>query len=597
MTLWLASLQLAAALAVGWVIGEAIASRTLDERGLRLPERALLAIVGFVAFCIALMVAHIVTGGAVFGISGIVPAIGAVVVAVGIRNKSWARAMPWLKLAGAAVILVALFVRPVIIGGSGVRTGDPPWHMGWSEQVLGGEAVPTGPAPEQLTRNAYPWGFHAVIATLVRLVPGTDPLIAHEALHLLIVLAIPLAAACLARRVDRRAGWAAAAAMALIGGFGWIQARDATLITSPRESRFGADLVVASPNSLYELFPPALPRELGLVLLGAFGVLLLLAGRRHRELAGATAGFAGLISVPMFVAAVVWLIAASVRSPRNLARAGIPALLVFALWAAPVAADYARYGGFVELNPNLGKEWALPTALASWGLLLGLVVLGVIVARRHFSLFAFTAATALLLMAAVLRREFDWDVGGVPTLLHQGRVWPVAHLLGAALGGIGLAWMYRKLATRSRAAAAAIAAGVLVVGAASPVLASRGLTNILRADRDGFLFDGAPVERESFVRRAAAMLDPADVVRVDGPSELAFLLFQFSGCRLAAYDDPSLAGNDLRIRYAELAAAWDAQETFPARFVVQRGRAEDALVTGPYRDSEWSLVPARSAAV
>ena len=66
----------------------------------------------------------------------------------------------------------------------------PPWHLGWTEQLLGGDPFPTGPAPE-FGRNAYPWGLHATMATMVRLAPGTDPLVAFETLHLVLIAAHP----------------------------------------------------------------------------------------------------------------------------------------------------------------------------------------------------------------------------------------------------------------------------------------------------------------------------------------------------------------------------------------------------------------------
>jgi hypothetical protein len=59
------------------------------------------------------------------------------------------------------------------------------------------------------------------------------------------------------------------------------------------------------------------------------------------------------------------------------------------------------------------------------------------------------------------------------------------------------------------------------------------------------------------VRRVAGRLDSSDVVEVDGPPGLALSVWQFSGARLAKFDDPRLPRNDLRIRFRELAAAWD----------------------------------------
>src|SRR5918999_2588691 len=266
------------------------------------PERALLAVAGFVAFASALMVAHILTGGAVFGLPGIVPAAAAVLVWRTRREAlRWATlsTTPSISVAALGLTLAALYVVPVVAAGSGLRTGDLPWHGGWTEQLLGGQPVPTGPAPVFGT-NAYPWGVHALSATMVRLVPGTSVPVAAEALHVLVVAAIPLAGAVVARRIRSDAGTWGAAATGLIGGFGWLAVRSPALVTSPSEARIGADLVIASPNAVYELLPPGLPRELGLVLLVAAAVLVLGAAaqpsRRAAVGAGIATGLVGLVS-------------------------------------------------------------------------------------------------------------------------------------------------------------------------------------------------------------------------------------------------------------------------------------------------------------
>ncbi len=600
----LGALQAAAVLIIGWVAGHVIVGRLKSVRDdLGLPERALLGIVGFVLFSVALMVGNLISGGAVFGTSFIVPIV--VIGLVGLRGLKTPlpRGVPWLKVGVLALALALIYVRPLVVGGSGVRTGDPPWHMGWSNQLLAGEPVPTGPAPEEVSRNAYPWGYHAVIATVVRLVPGTDPLDAHEGLHLLFLMAIPVAAACLARRLDPRAGWLAAAAVALVGGFGWIEADGPVFIPSPSDARFGADLVVASPNALYELFPSALPRELGLALLGAFGSLLVIGARRADDgalrWAGVVGGVTGLVSVPMLVNALVWLpavaLAPSGRRLRSLGMVAAPLVAVFGLWFGPVLASYVSLGGFVQITPRLGVEWPVVTAIGSWGVLGLGAVAGIVLARRRGpELVAFAGGTVALLALALARREFGWELGGVPTLLHQGRVWPVAHLLGAAFAGLAATVFLRSLAGRSRAAAAASALLLVAAAVPSPVLASQGLDEILRSDDAGFVYDSDDLGGDGFVRRAAARLGPDDVVVVEGPDVLGFLLFQFSGCRLGAYDDPSLVGNDLRIRYAELAERWDrrtAGEGFEADYAVVEGPAPGALVEGAYGGRTWALVP------
>ena len=600
--------QLVAAAVIGWVVSSALLCR-LEPRELGLPERALLAVAGFALFCVALMVLHVVAGGAVFGLPPVVPVLSVVAVVVLGRRVDLPRSIPWLPLAAFAFVLLAIFVVPDLRAGSGVRTGDPPWHLGWTQQLLHGEATPTGPAPE-LGRNAYPWGLHAVMATMTRVVPGSTPLQALEALHLLLVFTIPLAAACLARRVRRDAGWAAAIAASLVGGWGWVLARGPAFIPSPSQARYGADLVVASPNSMYELFPPALPRELGLVLLAAFGVLLArsldAAGVRWRVAAGVVAGLVGLVSVPMFVSAIGWAVAGAAfagrgERVRSLVVVVAVALGVFALWAGPVVANFVRFGGFVDITPQLGKEWPLPTSLASWGLLLPFAVAGAVLVARSRStaarfVVAYGIATIALLGFALARQAFSWKLAGNATLLHQGRVWPPAHLLGAAFAGVAGAAAFSWLWQRRRVVAVAFSAVVIGVGAASPALASVAFTDVLRHHEDGFVYGRGDLGPDSFVVRAASLLGPEDVVGVHGSSSLAFHLFELSGCRLSVYDDPRLDGNDLRIRYADLASEWNARVRGPGfapdwSVVPAEGELHPTL-TGTYEGREWALARA-----
>lgn len=600
--------QLLSVAVVGWAVGDWALSR-IAGREVGLCERALAAVLGFIAFALGLMVGHIIAGGVVFGTSWLVPVAGSAVVIFGIRRKAWPRSVPWVPLVAAVALLGALFLLPAVSGGSGVRTGDIPWHLGWSEQLLGGEPVPTGPAPEY-GENAYPWGFHAVIATIVRMVPGSTPLVALETLHFLVVVAVPLAAACLARRVDLRAGWAAAGAATLIGGWGWIVAEKPDFIVSPSLTRYGADLVVASPNAVYELFPPALPRELGLVTLAGAGVAIVWAtrdgGRRASVAAGLLLGITGLISIPLVVAGSAWLIAGSLSARRTgkwLLLAGAPvALGVVSLWLGPVVAAYLRNGGFVNITPQLGVEWPVTAALWSWGLLLPVAIAGVgvvLVARRHQgrSVIALGIATVILLGFAVARGEFGWQLGGNATLLHQGRVWPVAHLLGAAFAGIALTAAYAWARRRSRAMAVAGTALFVAVASVSPAFASIKLTEVIQTYEGGYLYHRPDFDDDAFVIEATEELSSRDVVRVPESDFLAFLLFSFSGARLAAYDDDRLDHNDLRIRYANLADRWDeriASGGFGAGYTALR-EAESppgavVVVRGEFREEPWVLV-------
>lgn len=604
-----AFLQLVLLGSVGWIVGDLILERIArsdSSAAIGLPERGLAAFGGAFVFCIALMTLHIVLGGAVFGVPGVVPILAIGVLVAG-RSRLRVGSVPVVKLVIAATLLVLVYLTPALAGGSSIRTGDPPWHLGWSEQLLAGEPVPTGPAPE-FGRNAYPWGLHAVMATAVRLVPLSTPAVSLEMVNLLFLAALPLGAAVLARRVRADSGWAAAGAVSLIGGFGWISARKPDFITSPSEARYGADLVVASPNSVYELFPPGLPRELGLIMLAVAAWLLITTARSERPnqwaIAGAAVGCVGLLSVPLFVTALLWLAVAG-AFVRKGARARwyltalASAFAVFGLWAGPVLSQFIRFGGFVNITPQLGQEWPLPVALASWGILLPLALGGLLVvwrSDRTRMLPAFAGSTALLLLVAVARGRFDWDVAGNATLLHQGRMWPPGHLLAGAFAGVAVAALFAWLRPRRRLLARVAVASLFVLGGVSPVLASQELTEIMREHRAGFEYARTDLQPNSFVRRAAAYLDPDTVVDVRGSDELAFLLFQFSGTKLAAYDDPRLERNELRIRYRELADEYDAamaSDGFVADFMVlpaPAGPYRRALVRDTFEDRDWILV-------
>lgn len=606
--------QLAAVAIVSWGIGALVTPRLQrklsEDETFGLPERVLLSVLGFFAWTVALMVVHLVSGGAAFGNPAVVPLASIVLVVVAVRRMGLPSIpRPSKRVAGVLILgalLLALYALPVVLAGSGVRTGDLPWHLGWTEQLLDGQPVPTGPAPE-FGRNAYPWGYHSLLATIVRLVPGSDPLIAHEVVHLLLLAAIPLAAAALARLVNPRAGLAAAWSSALVGGFGWVVSGTSAFVAIPGDARYGADLVVASPNSMYELFPPALPREVALVALGAAGVLLARALRtRDRGLqiaSGGAIGLVGLISVPMFVTAVAWAVVASLlvmRSGRitTLMVVLASALGVFGLWAGPVLSDHIRFDGFVNITPALGVEWPLLVALSSWGLLLPLALggLALVIAQPPIvgrPLISFVIGSVALFLLSVARRAYDWGLLGNETLLHQGRIWPSLHLLGAALAGIALVAGYGWLRARARPVAVVLVALVVMLGVASPVIAARGLSRILEKEQDGYVYADLHDE-ESFVRRAAEYLDSHDVVRVEGSNNLGFLLFQFSGVTLAAFDNPGLQGNDLRIRFSDLAERWDARIAsggFDPDYIVevQEGPVVDDIASGDFAGRLWVL--------
>ncbi len=128
---------------------------------------------------------------------------------------------------------------------------------------------------------------------------------------------------------------------------------------------------------------------------------------------------------------------------------------------------------------------------------------------------------------------------------------------GCGAGGVALSWLRQRAGGDRRWLGPLVVAALLVVGALSPVLASRRLSEITASGAAGFEYGGDDLSPGSFAQQAADYLGPGDVVEVRGHDDLAFLLFQLSGTKIATYDDPRLEGNDLRIRYADLADAYD----------------------------------------
>jgi hypothetical protein len=605
--LGLVLLQFVVIAAIGWTIGCLGLDLYFVGNKVGLAERALAAVGGFALFSIVLTILHIVTGGAVFGNPFVVPLSGLAVLAHGWYRRLWRVYPSWRTLAPVLVLLLGLFIVPMFAAGSTVREGDPPWHMGWTHELLDGQPLPDGPAPE-FARNAYPWGWHGILATTTRLVPGSNPLLAHEALHIVLVLAIPLAAASLARRVRLKAGWPAAGVATLVGGWGWISARGTDFVASPTDARHGADMVVASPNSVYEMFPPALPREMGLVLLALAGTLMLLAMRSNQPkrwtVAGVVAGCAALVSLPMLIPALMWATVCAYFARQKLRtwiRIVLPMAGLFAVWLVPLTFWYFTEGGFVDIVPRLGVEWSIVTALSSWGLLLPLAIAGAYFTSKLRSVRAkaflgFGAASVLMIVLSIARREFGWTLQDNQTFLHQGRMWPVAHLLGSALAGVAIFRYYKLLRRRDARLAILAVAATFAIGSISLFLSAPELTRLIGDRASGFVYADEDLATGSFLRDAAEELSPGDIVLVEDSDAIAFKLFEFSGVSLAEYDDPRLEGNELRIRYEDLADRYiervNGEGFTPTHVVVEQGPpvGGEVLAEGEYGGRNWSLV-------
>jgi hypothetical protein len=288
-----------------------------------------------------------------------------------------------------------------------------------------------------------------------------------------------------------------------------------------------------------------------------------------------------------------------------------PGVLVFGVWAGPVAFNFVRYGGFIDVTSQLGVEWSTLTALAAWGLLLPLALAGIALAWRSGTtsahvILAFAGATIVLLLVARARSEFDWDMARNATVLHQGRMWPVAHLLGSAFAGAALAAGFKWMRRRSEFLAPIAAGALVIVGSLSLWLSSQGLTEIIKEHEDSWLYTRAEFAPDAFIGRAAEQLGPDDVVQApqDENNVLGFWLFQFSGTRINGHSDSRYPGNELRIRYQDLARRYgEVMDSggFEVDYMpMPASEATDidpaAIVTeGAFRGETWVLVDLRAA--
>jgi hypothetical protein len=185
-------------------------------------------------------------------------------------------------------------------------------------------------------------------------------------------------------------------------------------------------------------------------------------------------------------------------------------------------------------------------------------------------------------------------------------MWPVAHLLGSAFAGAGLAAGFKWMKRRSEFLAQLVVAALLIVGSLSLWLSSQALTEIIMKHEDSWLYTRADFAPDAFIGKAAEELDPDDVVQApqDENNVLGFWLFQFSGSRVNGHSDSRYPGNELRIRYQDLAGRYGevmASGGFEVDYMpMPASEATDipssAIVTeGVFRGETWVLVDTRAA--
>jgi hypothetical protein len=531
-----------------------------------------LAFPALVLLALILMLVHIATGGAVFHSAAAVRLI-VVVVAAGLLVRAlrrWRRAQPSGRAdLGTAVacslLVVAVWAVPIFLALPLFSGGDVDWHVGWTEQLLNGETTPSSPLTGDVP-NYYPWLFHAVLAFATCLTPG-----GHAALGLapLQLLEVAGAAAALFGVGHTFAGRWCGAAVALLGsatgGFGFLVAGGFEVVRPRIEeeggpTRFLGDLLfVRSYNPSFANLAPPYPRDVALALLIATLFLLAraVASGRARDYvpAGVTLGLVGLTQFDAFAVGLLAAVAIAATAPRG-ARIGasaalfVPALALFALWAAPLAVSYVRLGGFVDTTlaePVELPAWAI---LGSWGIVTPLAAIGLVrVVRARGDPVARVAAASLaaaavpLVVTALVAASLG---GGFETLGRQHRYWPLLGLGLALLAGLGAHWLGALLARRSRGFAAAFAAAALAFALPSPIIAGVAIHSHFEVS--------APV-RQALQGDGHDALDELRAYG-DGVCSALFpdpgIAFTYTGFHLVVFGNPAARENAARIRWADI---------------------------------------------
>jgi len=388
--------SIAIALAAAWVLGScAVPSRPALER-LGAGLLAAYAIAGAAMLQGPLHVSFLAHTWVVRAAS-----LAGLAALIGWRRRSLRPAGLRLAPLAGGTALVALMALPAWrspVGSHPVSHQDMQWHEGWIRQLLGGAHAPGGVYAGE--PNSYPWLYHSLTAWIAQVLPGG----VDEALVVVDVLGLVTIAAGMWLLVRELGGGPPAAAVATLlavagGGFGWIwqHAPAAVLnMSGGALGRYHGDLVLS--NALVPgmgNLPPLVPRDLGVcmapLVLWAFIRALDARSRTGLLAAGVSGGLAFLCAplAGLFLAA--WAAALALRAREPLAGwSALAGLVVAAVWLAPLAVSYHRYGGFVDVTSLPPTNPTVAQAAIALGITLPLGVAGLVLgwkngARHRFS--------------------------------------------------------------------------------------------------------------------------------------------------------------------------------------------------------------------
>jgi hypothetical protein len=563
------SILLAAALlGLGFLVADVATSQ------LRSPVemRWALALPGLLLFALALMGAHVISGGRVFSSPATVRTV-TVVCAIALLVRRRVAPRPtidrrvMLALLPCVLVAVAVWAIPVFTSFPLNFEPDTDLHMGWASQLMNGSPTPTSPVTGR-SPNYYPWMYHAVVALAAPFTPSGRAFSTLGALQLVQIAGAAASLFALGRALTGKifTGFAAVAFGALLGGLGifvlgrvdelWAALRNGGDIPTVLGDVFARRTYSFAFNGL----APALPRDMTFALVPAAAALLTMTVTRRAMAplvgAGVVVGLIGLTGgEALLVTLVAGVVVAVFRPPASrftaLGSFLGPTVLLYGLWAGPLIVHYVELGGFVNTT-RVGPVVQGPLEiLASWSVATPFALLGAVVwlpgrkaPREVLIPLAFTAVPALyLVVSEYLPRVFG---EAFLTFGRDHRYWPLVSFGICTYAAVGATWAWQRM--RVPAARVVVAVLVLAIGLASPIVAGIGYEQ--KFSEDPLVAAGLRGGSNTVLDVLAEM---RGTCRAAVPLKLGRQVFAYTGFKLVVWVALPERNNWGRVRFVELA--------------------------------------------